>query len=317
MTNRVYSDANLELILVSIARQYAPRLVPRDWQKPGDLKMPPHILARQLANYHVLLIMGDRGSQPSQNVPSVVQQCSDLYQTLYYLLSTYVYPTLPLRIGGQYYSYSRSQLLIVLIGESRGVIETLAGHVSPYVVERQSARAIAPAELTALIEKVLQKLEASAKDPAAYRKVRDDGAQIIKQMLGMELRQLPLTAFDEPFFSEIPHQRSKPPHLPEEKDGRVQPFVSRDGVDPASAAGTPDFLRPIVGSTGKEQAGDTAAGHEPASDHEDNGVPPDTGQHPPTDAPPRSPARRGRRSSRENDNGTQAPLPYWPKDDEG
>jgi hypothetical protein len=53
--NPTYPDPSLELILVNLAKTYAPRLVPPDWQKPGDLKRPLHIMARQLANYHVLV----------------------------------------------------------------------------------------------------------------------------------------------------------------------------------------------------------------------------------------------------------------------
>lgn len=243
-------DPTVEQILVRLARKYAPRLIASDWRKPGDLKKPLHILARQLANYHLLVLLAERPEQEDQTpVPAAVQECHEVYLRLYRLLAGVAFPSLT-HVTSFFY-HGRSTLIVVFEADARRVIEVLAGFVSPYVAERQGARAVANMELQGLMDKILQKLDLPSLAPEQHNQLRDEGVAIIKQMLKMRLRQIPLTWFDEPFFSEIepetqsdePQARKLPPlppldHLPGEF---TSPF--EEGTLPILSGDEPDFIR--------------------------------------------------------------------------
>lgn len=238
-------DPSVEQILVHVARSYAPRLLPADWRKPGDLKKPLHVLARELAAYHVLVLLARRDNSPSQtHVPLVVQECHELYVRMYRLLVSVSFPSL-VNVNS-FFFHGRTTLMIVFEADARRVVEVLAGYVSPYVAERQGARSIAPMEVQGLIDRMLKKLDLPELTPEQHQHIRAEGTAIIKQMLKMPLQQMQLTIFDEPFFDEIaelpppPPKPIKPPltRLPGEF---TKPFA--DGTLPILNGDDPEFIQ--------------------------------------------------------------------------
>lgn len=335
MPDNPHNDPFIELILINIARKFAPTLVPQDWKRSGDLKKSLSTFARELANYHILVLLGERDNAMPQNNPVAVRETGEMYMRFYHVLADKLFSSLPKRIDASYYSYSRATLMIMFDAEARGVIEVMAGFVAPYVVERQKSRTIAPTELQDLMDKILQKLEAGDSSQPEYRQMRDQGVEILKQMLGMRLKQLSLTHFDEPFFSEIkssmPTPSVPPPiSLPEEEETQsARPFVDHSGMPPPGDE--PDFIKQM---------------HEPPKPRQKPPEPPtlpekaSTKSEPPEKAPVKpelpqledqEPAGETGKDGRVKDqgestrpvpppapnsgNGIRPPIPYWRDDD--
>jgi hypothetical protein len=51
-------DRRLEQLLLALAQQYAPQLA-QSWDRTGDFAQRLPVWVRQLANYNILVIMGD------------------------------------------------------------------------------------------------------------------------------------------------------------------------------------------------------------------------------------------------------------------
>ncbi len=323
MSQNLPNDPFIELILINIARKFAPNLVPQDWKRSGDLKKPLYTFARELANYHILVILGARDNDAPQNNPVDVRETGEIYMRFYHLLAKQLFSSLPPRIDASYYSYSRATLMIMFDAEARGVIEVMAGYVAPYVVERQGSRALAPTELQGLMDKILQKLDAGDSTQAEYRLMREEGAEILKQMVTMRLRQLPLTRFDEPFFNEIVLPVLPPTSLPEEEETqRTRPFVDQTSVMPP--AEEPDFIKTMREARQKPPPPPTLPEKAPAKPEL-----PELPQLPQLEN--QEPAGETGKDARVNDQGEpnrpapppapssnstiRPPLPYWRDDD--
>ncbi len=296
----------LELILVKIAKEHAPKLVPATWGKPGDLSKPLYILARQLADYHIFTLIGYRGEHYSQDIPGIVRDCADTYAALYHLFIGVLYPSLD-QNRALYYSFSRDKLLLYFRFDARPVAQVFAGFIAPYVVERQATNAVSDFEIEALLSKVLQKLDADDLSRAETHHIMTNGKQIIKRLLGMPLRHMPLTRFDEKFFSAI--EPPTPPDLPEGAQGVfTNNPVGWDDSD------QPDFLRNMNQTPAQQPRPSTQTFQQETQEsaprnRDDDNLKGETGVQPainhPDDPPPaQPPARRGLRS----------PLPYWRDD---
>lgn len=300
MTTNPPHDPTVEMLLVQLARKYAPRLVPANWQKPGDLRKPLHMLARQLAEYDVVVVLGDRGSQPSSwDIPSAVEECVHYYTQLYRLFSGTFFPSFQ-HIAAYYYSFSRDNLLIYFEMEAGLVARVMAGYIAPYLVERQQSPLVSDFELIALVDVVLKKLDPDGMDAQSHQSLKVQGEIILKHMLAMPLRQLPLTQFDEPFFTRIekpaptpepPARPSPPPDLPEgDDDGHTRPFVVEDLTD---AGVEPEFIRNMNAPV----------------NHDTPPVEDETQPQPPQPEP--RPKRRNKRPPAARGTGRLAPIPYW------
>lgn len=299
MTTNLPHDPTVEMLLIQLARKAAPRLVPAYWRKPGDLRKPLHIFARQLADYGVVAVLGDRGSPPtSWDIPSAVEECVHYYTQLYRLLGGTFFPSLQ-HITAYYYSFSQDNLLICLEMEAELVARVIAGCIAPYLAERQQSPIVSDFELLALMDVVLNKLDPDGMDAQSHQYLKVQGEIILKHMLAMPLRQLPLTQFDEPFFTRIekpapptpaPEPPSPPPDLPEGDDGGyTRPFVVADLAD---AEVEPEFIRNM----------NAPVNHDP---------PPVEDETQPQ--PPQPPSRQQRRPRPPAARGTGrlAPIPYW------
>ena len=319
MTQPIENSDELEMILVKIAHEYAPKLVPSHWQKPGDLRIPLYTLARHLADYHVFTLIGFRGEHYSQDIPSIVRECADTYLELYTLLIEVLYRPLK-EHKALYYSYSREKLLRYCWLEARPVAQVFAGCISPYVVQRQATSAVADVEIRALLSLALQQLDADDLTPAETQYIMTKGVRIIKHLLGMPLRQKPLTHFDIPFFTMI--EPPAPPNLPESGEG---PFLSSNDNWGSQNGEQPDFLRSLY-DTPREPAPQSRpqtqplrpqenAQQPPHPQHEDN-LSGETGLQPPVDHPDDVPRPNAPAPARRT-GGLRSPLPYWREDRNG
>jgi hypothetical protein len=243
------ADGSVERIIRHLVKTYAPPLLPSS----GDL----HTLARELARYHVLVLLAERNPADNQTeVPQAVQECRDLYVQMYQLLLSVSFPSLT-KVSSLLY-HGRSTLIVVFEGEARRIIELLAGYVAPYVAIRQGARSIAHIELQDLMDRMLNKLDLSELKDEEYFQLREAGTSILKQMLRMQLRQIELTPFDEPFFDEVEepntteevvNKPSRPDlsHLPGQAS---RPFVEESEI--YANGDVPDFIRNIFTPPGEE-----------------------------------------------------------------
>ena len=87
MKDEFIMDRRLELLLLALAEQYAPQLA-QSWDRKGDLATRLPIWARQLANYNILVIMGDFPSSLQtlgQDVNAHIQDWVNSYGQLYHL----------------------------------------------------------------------------------------------------------------------------------------------------------------------------------------------------------------------------------------
>ncbi len=318
MTQPIENSDELEMILVKIAQEYAPKLVPKDWQKPGDLRLPLHTLARQLADYHVFTLIGFRGEHYSQDIPSIVRECANTYLELYTLLIEVLYRPLQ-EHKALYYSYSREKLLLYFWLEARPIAQVLAGCISPYVVQRQATTAVADVEIRALLSLALQRLDADDLSPQETQHIMLNGVRIIKHLLGMPLRQKPLTHFDVPFFTMI--EPPAPPNLPESGEG---PFLTSNDNWASQNGEQPDFMRSLYDTPREPPAQarpqtqplrpQETAEQPPPSQHDDQ-VSGETGLQPPVDNPDDVPRPNKPASARRG--GLRSPLPYWREDRNG
>lgn len=244
-------DPLIETLLVQLARLYAPRAAPADWQRPGDLDRPLSTLARQLADDGVLVILGARGSAPSENVPQLVREVVLGYTALYTLLAQALLGGLT-GIKPYYYSYSRSALVIFFVAEAAPVIQALAGFVAPYVAGQPAGASAHMHELGVVMDAVLKQLEATDMDQARYQALRNNGAAIIRWMLGRSLHQLPLLSYDAPLFA--PRKTPPPPTtLPGIAPALRAPHVDTSSgentaqVNPAPSPSDDDTRPPLPG----------------------------------------------------------------------
>lgn len=318
MTTTPYSE-ELELTLVHVAQKYAPRIAPPKWKKAGDLVLPLHVLARQLANYHVLVVLGHRAEQRSEDLPAVVRECAEAYCDLYKLLVDVLYP--PLKgVKAHYYSLNRSQLLVCIVGDARPVIEVLAGYVVPYVVERQHIGSVFDMEIMGLMDVILKTLDDGGDLTDAERRyLKLHGAAIITRLLKTQLRQLPLTRFDEKLFTKLGDNGTFAAAQADSQDEQhVNPFL--DGTaDDVAAGDDPEFLRRMneqpasAAPSSAPQPGPERASAPPPIDRQDEGG--ETGPNPAInreDEPQL--VRRATKPLRETPRSRRLPLPFWDDD---
>lgn len=213
-------DQREENILVALAQQYAPQLLPM-WDQRGthDERLPR--LARGLASYNILVIMAD---QPyslqtiNQDISGLLNDWVNGYVSLYRRLCQDLFPSYA-QVSA-HYTDERWPVVIYIRGEATPVIQRLAGFVAPYIVERQFSSVVSDAELIGLMDMILDELEAASLTRDKYKKLRDDAVIILKTMLNSAIQQIPVTEFDRPIFSDsqriVPIKASAiPPSIPE------------------------------------------------------------------------------------------------------
>ncbi len=190
-------SARLERNLIAVARRYAPTLIPAGWQQPGDYRGALSDLARGLATYNVLVLAG---AAPQASV----KRWTDGYQAFYSAMTSALFPSYG-RVSA-FYLDQEQPLLVALYGEATPVIVALAGFVAPYVVVRQGTRPL-EVELVGMMDMILEELEATDLPREDYRRLRDAGASLLRELLEGDFRQLALTPAARPIFDEMNAQR--------------------------------------------------------------------------------------------------------------
>lgn len=216
-------DQRLEQLLISLGQQHAQNAL-RSWNAQGDLHQRLPALARELANYNMLVIMGDFPQTLAtigQDVNAQIQSWVNGYGQFYGLLTRALFPSYT--HFSAHYTDDRWPVVIYMIGAATPVIRCMAGYVAPYIVQRQFESIVSEAELIGLMDLILDELEAASLGRDAYKALRAEGVALLKAMLSTAIRQLPLTEFDRQIFSDsqriIPVQINplpEPPALPED-----------------------------------------------------------------------------------------------------
>lgn len=208
------ADPRLEQILTRLAQRHAPELLR---QLPAGKAEWLPLLARRLASYNLLVLLGEV-AQPVASPDTImrVQKWADGYIRLYSLLAHHLFPSFS-HISAQY-ADDRLPVIIVIKGAATPIVHILAGFVSPYIAQRQAQPTVSEVELLGLMDTILEELEAGDLPREDYKSLRADGVAILKDMLKSPVRQLPLTPFDRPLFSDLP-----PPTLPEAPDLPARP----------------------------------------------------------------------------------------------
>jgi len=191
-------NSRLENSLIHVARRYAPALIPPGWQKPGDYPGALPDLAHSLAAYNVLLMLAD-APQAS------VKAWTDGYQAFYQAMCSVLFPSY-MRVAA-FYVDQQEPLIVALYGEATPVIVAMAGFVAPYVVARQGTHPL-DLEILGMMDMILDEIEATDLPREDYRRLRDSGAAILRQLLNEGVRQLPLTPSARPIFDQMAAERA-------------------------------------------------------------------------------------------------------------
>jgi hypothetical protein len=211
-------DRRLEQLLLALAQQYAPQLA-QSWDRSGDFAQRLPVWVRQLANYNILVIMGDFPyslQTLGQDVNAYIQAWVNGYGQFYHLLARALFPSYAHLSA--HYTDDKWPLVIYMQGAATPVIQRMAGFVAPYIVQRQLDSIVYEAELVGLMDLILDELEAGSLPRETYKALRSEGIALLKQMLAAHIRQLALADFDRAIFSDS--QRlipivEEPPVLPE------------------------------------------------------------------------------------------------------
>lgn len=189
--------SRLENGLMHVARRYAPALIPTGWQQAGDYTGALPDLARALAASNVLVMVGD-AAQAS------VKAWTDGYLDFYRALCAALFPSFGRATA--FYVDQEQPMIVAMYGEATPVIRAMAGFVAPYVVARQGTRPL-EVEVVGMMDMILEELEATDLPRDAYRQLRDRGVALLRQLLDINVQQLPLTPAARPIFDDMAAQR--------------------------------------------------------------------------------------------------------------
>jgi len=195
-------DQRLEQLLLALAQQYAPPLA-QAWERKSDLATRLPAWARALADYNILVIMGDFPASLQtlgQDVNGHIQAWVNGYGQFYHLLARALFPSYAHLSA--HYTDDKWPVVIYMQGAATPVIQRMAGYVSPYIVQRQLDAIVYEAELLGVMDLILDELEAGSLPREAYKALRTEGIAILKQLLAAHMRQLSLTEFDRAIFTD-------------------------------------------------------------------------------------------------------------------
>src|SRR5690606_14320330 len=155
-------DKQLEHILVTIARDYRLPLVPPNWQQPGDLRIPPHIMAERMLNYAVIIAIADRQGHSEDSLKNALGEFARLQGRLYEYLVDRLYTTQSRkRLDVNYYE-AEDFLVLVLTASVAPVLEAMAQIIVPFVIRNQRQPIPGHRDLRQLADRVLAALYADA-----------------------------------------------------------------------------------------------------------------------------------------------------------
>ena len=180
-------DKQLEHILVTIARDYRLPLVPPNWQQPGDLRIPPHVMAERMLNYAVIIAIADRQGHNIDSLKNALSEFARLQGRLYEYVAVKLYTTQAnKRLDVNYYE-ADDFLVLVLTAGVAPVLEVMAQIIMPFVIQHHRQPTPNYRDLRQLVDRVLAALYA---DPEPQ--LRDGIIERIESLLTMRLRLLPM-----------------------------------------------------------------------------------------------------------------------------
>ena len=183
-------NERLEHALIAVARRSAPSLVPSSWRQPGDYPRPLSELAGALAANNVLVLIGDLAPELSHQAAVHFKDWADGYVELYIQLCETLFPSFT-QVNA-YYADQEWPPVVVVYGAATPVIVALGEYVAPYVVARQRQNP-SDVEMRGLMDTLLDELEADDLPRDEYRRLRDEGVALLKQLLSTQVHQFPLT----------------------------------------------------------------------------------------------------------------------------
>lgn len=212
-------DQRVEQILLSLVRQHAPNYL-QSWDERGGYEQRVPRLARALADANILVLMADQPPSLAviaRDAQTLVQEWVNGYWRFYTRICQEIFPSY-IQLSA-HTTDNQWPLVLYLRGEATPVIQRMAGYIAPYIVERQFSPIVSEAELIGLMDIVLDELEAWNLPREDYKRLRSDGAAILKEMLSAAIQQLPLTDFDRVIFTDsrrfMPIKAAPPTTLPE------------------------------------------------------------------------------------------------------
>lgn len=222
-------DKRVEEILITLARQYAPQVL-QMWDRSGDYTQRLPRLARALANYNVLVIMGEFPyslQSVNRDVSGLITDWVDTFGEFYKLLANRLFPSY-IKVRAHYVD-DKWPVVIYIKGDAAPIIQIMAGYLIPFIELRQINPIVSEAEIVGLMDLILDELDGSILQDE-YRPVRAQGVGVIRKMLGAQIRQVSLTEFDRLIFTDS--QRITPVREPVSPQPGKLPEEDLDGTRP-------------------------------------------------------------------------------------
>lgn len=238
-------SSRLQRILVRLAQEHAAHLVRDGWDQAGDPLDRLQWLARQLAHYNVLVLLGDLRPElkPAReiHIQDWVRTCAQFY---FLLARTLFDPQARLKA---YLADEHDPPVAVLQSRNNAypVLEVMAGFVLPYLTARQPR--VHDLELYGLMDIVLREL---AVDDDRYHRLHRQGVALLENMLRATVQYVSLTPFDRPVFDvtsddrrAVAPRRSSPEESPAEQPPAEQPPADEPPVSTPSLQQTIDEMQ--------------------------------------------------------------------------
>lgn len=226
-------EGRIEKIMIQIAAQYAPQIL-RQWDQRQPIEVRSAWLARRLADFNILVIVGGHNYSLqgiAESVENNIHQWVNGYGRLYYLLAQTLFPNYGYLDA--HYTDNAWPLVIYLQGSATPIIQQFSGLVYPYIVKARLEPEISHMELIGLMEELLDQLVVNNLSRPTLVALRNEGTAALKFMLNQPIEQLWLTEFDNNTFEDSqryrPQSRIPPPPQPPTLPGPVQKYLEDTG----------------------------------------------------------------------------------------
>lgn len=230
-------DKRVEDILIMLARQYAPETL-RRWDRSGDYAERVPRLARQLANYDLLVIMGDFPQALQyidEDLNKLLVQWVNLHGNFYTLLAKALFPPAMQHIRA-HLTDDRWPMVIYLRGTATPLIQLMARQIVPFVAERQMNATLNRAELIGLIDMALEDLEAATLPE--YQQLKHKAFDIVRQMLENPIQQISLTVWEGQLLMDSQRIKAVNDTMP-----AVKPTDTPPSVRPPAPSSLPEEIQ--------------------------------------------------------------------------
>lgn len=217
--------ARLDRTLNKLAAQKAPHLLNHMQQNGGDKIAQIQWMARQLAEHRQVVLVGAL-EQEHSNVALHVHDWLRGFGQFCTLLTSTLYPSYT-NISAHYADQTANPWIVVLELEVEPIASVLAGTIVPYLAWRQPQRPYSEPELRGLMDIVLrEELSVSNLPSDDFYRLQQHGVDTLKHMLGVQMRYISVTTFDQPILNLLPRQQPQPPvMLPEEREQQQRRFT--------------------------------------------------------------------------------------------